>query len=262
MLALSNAMRMAPSDWKARWAAGELGSSLGSAYPAVPPLRWNEGLGLSSRSHSVDMGTNGCFQHASCNGTSWSARIEADYDLSSSIGENIAAGYSDPDSALFAWACDGSSGACAPDGNGDGHRANLMSAGWQALGVGYFALATSPYDWYWTQDFGAKADGPTPPLVDGSHDLVAGSTVRFFANYYDAAPPQSVDVNLDGTVLPLALALGAEGRGTYALEAASGTSCRSYFFVAVDAGGATWRYPASGTLHTYGEGGCTEDYSE
>jgi len=260
VLALSNAMRMAPADFKAKWAAGDLGSALGSAYPAVAPLRWNAELGESAWAHSEDMATTPCFQHNSCDGTVWSTRIASYYTLSSAMGENIAAGYPTPDAVLFAWACDGTNGACAPDGDGDGHRANLMSGSWQALGVGYYQGGSGPYGEYFTQDFGGKADGTSPPLVDGSHDLVAGGNTRFFANYYDAAAPQSVALELDGTTIPMAIALGTAAMGSYAVEETSGTGCRSYAFVAVDAGGVSWRYPASGTLRTYGEGSCSDDY--
>jgi hypothetical protein len=260
VLALSNAMRMAPSDFKAKWAAGDLGSALGSAYPAVAPLRWNAELGDSAWAHSEDMATAPCFQHDSCNGTVWSTRIESYYTLSPDIGENIAAGYDGPDAVLFAWACDGSSGACAPDGNGDGHRANLMDGTWQAVGVGYFQGGSGPYGSYFTQDFGGKAAGVSPPLVDGSHDLVTGGTTRFFLNYDDAAAPQSVTLELDGAMIPIAVALGTAAAGSYAAEETSGTGCRSYAFLAVDASGTSWRYPASGSLRTYGEDGCSDDY--
>jgi len=263
VLALTNAMRVAPADWKAHWADGDLGSALGSAYPAVPPLRWNAALGASSLAHSQDMASTPCFQHNSCDGTSWSTRIASYYGLSGFIGENIAAGYGSPDEVLFAWACDGSSGACAADGSGsDGHRANLMRAGFAALGVGFAVGGSGTYGDYWTQDFGGTADGSAPPLVDASHDLLSDGSTRFFTNYYDSAPPRSVTLYLDGSAEPLPLALGSAAQGAYALDAAGATACRSYYVVAVDATGASWRYPASGSLRTFGEGGCAEDYGD
>lgn len=57
-----------------------------------------------------------------------------------SAGENIAAGYSSPEAVMTGWM------------NSEGHRANILSPGFEKLGVGYAVSATG-YGHYWTQMF-------------------------------------------------------------------------------------------------------------
>jgi Cysteine-rich secretory protein family len=266
LLALTNAVRMAPLDWRARYGA-DFSPSLASAgaldaYPAVSPLRWNLGLNRSARAHSEDMARTPCWGHDSCDGTSWSARIRASYTLSGAIGENIAAGYpapADPRYAMNMWLCDASGAACCADGAScDGHRRNIMSGSWRALGTGYGYAAGSPYQHYWTQDFGGASDSTEPPLVDGSHVFV-GSEIVFLANWFGDAP-RSMSVVVDGAATPLALDLGGATRGTWSARLPRGSACRAYHLEAVDAAGTSWRYPATGEFRTFGEGTCTEDW--
>jgi hypothetical protein len=267
LLVLTNAVRMAPLDWRARYGADFspplAGARALEAYPGVGPVRWNLGLNRSARAHSEDMAATPCWGHDSCDGTSWSSRIRSFYGLSGAIGENIAAGYpapEDPRYAMNMWLCDESGSACCADGAScDGHRRNIMSGSWQALGTGYGYAAGSPYRNYWTQDFGGVSDSPGPPLIDGSHVFV-GSEVVFLANWASAEGPRSVSVVLDGATSPLALDLGGATRGTWSARVVRGASCRSYHLTATDAAGTTWRYPGTGELRTTGEGNCTEDW--
>jgi hypothetical protein len=263
LLVLTNAVRMAPLDWRARYGA-DFSPSLASAgalaaYPAVGPVRWNRGLNGSARAHSVDMAVTPCWGHDSCDGTGWSTRIRSYYTLSGAMGENIAAGPADPRTAMNMWLCDATGGACCADGvSCDGHRRNIMSGSWRALGTGYGYAAGSPYQHYWTQDFGGASDAPEPPLVDGSHVFVPPDIV-FLANWVGAAPG-SLSVVVDGAEVPLALDLGVATRGTWSARMPQGSACRAYHFAALDAAGTPWRYPASGEFRTFGEGSCTEDW--
>ncbi len=268
LLVLTNAVRMAPLDYRAKYAA-DFAPSLAAAhvleaYPAVAPLRWNLALNESARAHSADMGAHGCFQHDSCDGTAWNVRIESYYTLSGTIGENIAAGYPapvDPRYAMSMWLCDESGSACCADGAScDGHRRNMMNGAYEALGPGYAGVAAY-YENYWTQDFGGAFDGSAPPLVDGSHIPFPSGKITFLANYHDTAPPRLVTVVLDGTSTPLSLDLGAAASGSWAGTVPTPSGCHAYHFEAVDGAGNGWRYPASGDLRTYGAGGCTEDWA-
>jgi len=101
----------------------------------------------AARAHSLDMATNDCFSHDSCNGTDWADRIYSYYD-GSGIGENIAAGFTTPEAVVTAWM------------NSAGHRANILDADWLGIGVGYVYVAGSDYGHYWTQDFGTLAPVP------------------------------------------------------------------------------------------------------
>jgi hypothetical protein len=264
---LTNAVRLAPLDYRARYAA-DFSPSLSAAgvlagYPAAGPLFWDPGLNQSARAHSVDMALTPCFQHDSCDGTSIWVRIGAYYTRSGTLGENIAAGYADARAAMNAWLCDASGGVCCADGAScDGHRRNIMAPGYQALGVGYAQQAGSPYGRYYTQDFGGAAPAlpAAPPLVDGTHLLFPAGQTTFLANYHAGAAPQSVALVLDGGSQALAVDLGSAARGTWSVSLPRGSACRSYHFLAVDGSGIPWRYPASGEFRTAGEGSCAEDY--
>ena len=268
LLVLTNAVRLSPIAYRDRYAA-DFSPSLSAAgalssYPAVGPLRWNEGLNRSARAHSTDMGVNGCFQHDSCDGTAWSTRITGYYTLSGTIGENIAAGYPapvDPRYAMSMWLCDASGGSCCADRTScAGHRANIMNGGYRAMGPGY-ARVSGNYQNYWTQDFGGVSGAPAVPLVDGSHVLFPTGRITFLANFVDAGAPRSVKLVLSGSEVAMALDLGAAASGTYAADVAVGTGCRAYHFVAVDSAGVSWRYPASGEFQTAGEGSCADDWT-
>jgi hypothetical protein len=264
---LTNAVRLSPLDYRDRYAA-DFSPSLSASgvlagYPSVAPLYWNHGLDQSARAHSLDMASTPCFQHDSCDGTSIWTRIAAYYTLSGTMGENIAAGYPDARAAMNAWLCDQSGAACCADHAAcDGHRRNMMSGAFHALGAGYASRAGSPYGTYFTQDFGGVATAlpATPPLVDGAHLLFPPGQTTFLANYFASADPRSVTLVLDGASHPLALELGVAARGSWSVALARGAGCRSYHFEAVDGPGAGWRFPASGELRTAGEGSCAEDY--
>jgi uncharacterized protein YkwD len=69
-------------------------------------------------------------------------------------GENIAYGYSTPAAVMTAWL------------NSPGHRANIETPGFRAIGVGVARAANGTL--YWTQNFGTVVDSastppPTPP---------------------------------------------------------------------------------------------------
>jgi len=99
------------------------------------------------------------------------------------------------------------------------------------------------------------------PIAEGSHVIRSGQLL-FLVNFYSPtnAAPESVKLVLNGVSISMSLHLGSAGRGTYKYNTAFGTSCRSYHFEIHDAAGATWRYPASGELRTFGDVNCAEDY--
>jgi hypothetical protein len=219
-------------------------------------------LNQAARYHSRDMAQNGCFQHNSCDGTSWVTRIASFYPAGGG-GENIAAGMADPRASVNALLCDSSGGVCCPDGKScDGHRRNIMAARFRAVGVGYAKSATGKS--LWTQDFSGSLPAATPatPLVDGAHLLMGTTTTKFLANYRDAAgAPRSVTLVLGTTRVAMTLDIGQRTRGTFVASSNRAAGCRSYHFEAVDSAGRKWRYPASGSLRTYGEGSCLQSFA-
>ena len=135
-----------------------------------------------------------------------------------------------------------------------------MRAAFKAMGVGYGANPAATYRYYWTQDFGGVASAPFSPLADGTHLLTATQT-RFLANFSAAGPASAVSVVLAGQALPMAVELGNATRGTWFVTTARGTDCRPYYFVATDANGLRWRYPAAGQFETTGEGTCALEWT-
>jgi uncharacterized protein YkwD len=112
----------------------------------LQPLRLNDKLNQSAQAHSQDMAIADYFSHTGANGSNAGDRAASAGYYYSSLGENIAAGYITPQEVVQGWM------------NSPGHRANIMNAGYQELGVGYYYLANDTgnvnYNYYWTQEFG------------------------------------------------------------------------------------------------------------
>ncbi len=112
----------------------------------LKPLRLNEKLNQSAQAHSQDMALGDYFSHTGANGSNAGDRAASAGYKYSSLGENIAAGYITPQEVVQAWM------------KSPGHRANIMNASYQELGVGYYYLANDTgsvnYNYYWSQEFG------------------------------------------------------------------------------------------------------------
>lgn len=271
-MVLTNAVRIAPVAYKARFGVGQnpaLSSTTLTAarYPAIGPIRYVRELNQSARAHSGDMASiPGCFQHNSCNGGDWAARIRSYYKVGNAIGENILYGLSEPRAALNLWLCDptgtGTSRVCCKDGDAcDGHRRSIMTAGFKGIGVGYAPDTHSPLKYWhlWTQDFGDVVPGSAPPLVDGSHIFMTTGETLFLATWYAAAAPKQLVVLVDGVASALKVDIGTAAKGTYSVALPRAAGCRSYYFIAIDAANKAYRYPASGVLRTMLEGTCLQN---
>ena len=102
----------------------------------VLTLKLDDTLSRYAAVKSQDMHDNGYFSHTS-------PTYGSPFDMMKSFGitynyagENIAMGYSSPDAVVTAWM------------NSAGHRANILSANFTAMGLGYVADGG-----YWTQWF-------------------------------------------------------------------------------------------------------------
>ncbi len=124
----------------------------------LPPLKRVIGLDQSARYHATDMGQDNYFDHDTydrsggslvyvCN--TWD-RIRVYYP--SPRAENIAAGYTSPQSVMSGWM------------NSPGHRANILSTSSWELGVGYYSGGGSYYR-YWVQNFGRRS-GVYPLIIN------------------------------------------------------------------------------------------------
>jgi uncharacterized protein YkwD len=109
-------------------------------------LAKNTALMNAAQAHSTDMALNDFFSHTGSDGSSPATRATRAGYVWSAIGENIAAGYSSPESVVQAWM------------NSSGHRANILNCAYRDTGVGYYYLANDlgnvRYYHYWTQMFG------------------------------------------------------------------------------------------------------------
>jgi uncharacterized protein YkwD len=120
------------------------------------PLRLNGELTDAATAHSVEMGSDGYFEHDSFDGTPFWKRIGRFYSSSGrgywSVGENLlwSSDDLDPDAAFAEWM------------NSPPHRENILEPRWREVGVAVarFASAGGVYDgrsvMIITTDFGVR----------------------------------------------------------------------------------------------------------
>ena len=109
------------------------------AEHGLPALTLNAQLSEAARAHAEDMAEHAVFQHDSADGTAAATRIASylTYDFST-LGENIACGYTTGESAVNGWI------------NSEGHRANLLNPRFTKIGI---ACLPSSQGLLWVQDF-------------------------------------------------------------------------------------------------------------
>ncbi|GFE27230.1 CAP domain-containing protein [Streptomyces nigrescens] len=101
------------------------------------PLTVNAKLTKAAQDHSKDMADHRNMSHTGSDGSSPEDRItRAGYNWSS-YGENVAYGYSTPESVMEGWM------------TSPGHKRNILDCSFKEIGVGH----AQPDD-YWTQNFG------------------------------------------------------------------------------------------------------------
>ncbi len=120
----------------------------GKDFAAAPALNWNGLLGNAARAHAQDMAARNYFAHVSPDGASPQERVEkAGYTGWLTVGENIAAGFSDTQisETMIAWLS-----------SDKGHCEALMNPAFKEVGFGYAPSTSGDYNAYWVQDFGAR----------------------------------------------------------------------------------------------------------
>jgi len=117
------------------------------------------------------MANNDYFSHTSLDGRTLSDRIsQAGYLNWTVAGENIAAGFSTPESVMEGWL------------NSPPHRSNILGSLFNEIGVGYAYDANDafgPYYHYWVQNFGARWNN-YPVIINREQATTASSTVELF----------------------------------------------------------------------------------
>lgn len=107
------------------------------ATVGLPALQWHDEATEVAWAHSVDMDVRDFFDHENPDGELPWDRLTAAGVSYRSAGENIAWGYSSPDSVMTAWM------------NSDGHRANILRDGYTHIGIGVHSNGSI----WWTQVF-------------------------------------------------------------------------------------------------------------
>ena len=126
----------------------------------LSPLTLSQGLmnGASIRAPEIVK----TMSHTRPNGSSCFTAVKKDYW---SAGENLAWGNSTPEKTMIQWM------------NSPGHRANILTASFEKLGVGYVHEENSPnYKDNWVQMFGGGLT--TPDTLSTSKILTASMTVN------------------------------------------------------------------------------------
>ncbi|WP_332874990.1 CAP domain-containing protein [Streptomyces geranii] len=103
-------------------------------------LTENEKLTKAAQDHSQDMADHQNMSHTGSDGSSMSDRLTRVGYKFRSAGENVAAGYTTPESVMDGWM------------NSSGHRANILNCGFKEIGIGLAQPGN-----YWTQDFGSTS---------------------------------------------------------------------------------------------------------
>ncbi|MFI0153670.1 CAP domain-containing protein [Streptomyces lydicus] len=107
------------------------------AKAGCSPLALNAKLTKAAQDHSKDMAAHRNMSHTGSDGSDPGARIKRAGYHWSAYGENVAYGYSSPESVMKGWM------------SSPGHKRNILDCSFKEIGVGL----AQPGD-YWTQDFG------------------------------------------------------------------------------------------------------------
>jgi uncharacterized protein YkwD len=103
------------------------------------PLALNAKLTAAAQAHSKDMADHSNMSHTGSDGSSPADRITRAGYTWSSYGENVAYGYSTPESVMAGWMASA------------GHKRNILDCNFKDIGIGLAQPGS-----YWTQDFGTS----------------------------------------------------------------------------------------------------------
>jgi hypothetical protein len=235
----TNAARVDPTAFTSDYRSGGCSTDDFSRdeKTAKAPLYIDVALTEAARFHSDDMHDNGCFQHESCDGTDTWTRLARFYDEGSTLGENIAYGSADARyTVLSMWMCSHS-----------GHRANIMSGGYNEMGGGVSGT-------YMTQDFayGQLTEGQ-PPVRVAAEDAGA-----FWADWGDDDAPESITLVVNDDESAMKLQYGEASQGIYRAEMQAG-ACDEWFVRWETAAGDSGTFPANGAFLA---GDCGEEWDK
>ena len=123
------------------------------AARGLAPMQLDTSLNAAAQGHSATQAAAGDIFHIAPDGSNPGDRIARTGYLFSTWGENVAAGYRDPNTVMAAWM------------RSPGHCRNILNPAFTELGVGYEQRNNDPsrfYD-YWTQVFARPSGQAQPP---------------------------------------------------------------------------------------------------
>ena len=107
----------------------------------VPPVEWNNALAEAARAHSEDLARNNLMGHVSSDGSTLRERIARTRVVNIGATENVGAGSTTPEAAMMIWM------------RSPGHRDNMLRADLTHVGIGFYHLPGSQWEFYVTQKF-------------------------------------------------------------------------------------------------------------
>jgi uncharacterized protein YkwD len=133
----------------------------------LQPLLVSDALSLACERHGSDMGKYKFFSHTTVQSdwfpvgsASWDRMRLCGYNYYTAEAEIIAAGQSTADAVFQAWK------------GSPTHNADMLSANYKVLGIGFVTVTGSPYTYYWVTDLGGIVD-PT------AHTLSTAGATRY-----------------------------------------------------------------------------------
>lgn len=114
-------------------------------------LEMNDKLMVAAQKHAMWMAEKGRMSHTGAGGSSFWDRITAEGYRGMGGGENVAYGYSSPESVMNGWM------------NSRGHRNNILNDRWEEVGYG---VAYSGSNLYWCTVFAVPAPQGVEVIID------------------------------------------------------------------------------------------------
>ena len=107
-------------------------------YPAAPPLQWNTQTEQAAMTQAAYLQQNNLFSHTGANGSTVGDRLTATGYVWQTVGENIAAGFTEIPAVVQGWL------------DSPGHCVNVMNGRYTDLGVVLLpGTSTNTYRTYW-----------------------------------------------------------------------------------------------------------------
>ena len=130
------------------------------AAQGLSALTMDQGLVETAKLRATEIKVS--FSHTRPNGTSCFTAFPS---TQTTVGENIASGYTSPDSVMNGWM------------NSSGHRANILNSNFKSIGIACYYVPGSTYGYYWVQAFGNKVTNTTGNTTGSSSGSTSGNNM-------------------------------------------------------------------------------------